>query len=81
MDELEAALHVPPIPSALEYLWAAYHRIRRRKAWGFNGPAPIEWPDIDAFVRHSRNPLAPWEVALIEDIDDLYLAECAKTKD
>jgi hypothetical protein len=38
------------------------------------GPSPIEWPDIDAFMRRARVRLAPWEIELIEDLDDTYLA-------
>lgn len=49
-------------------------RVRRRKAPGMNGPSPIEWPDIDAFIRHSGESFEPFEVRLIEDLDDTYLA-------
>jgi hypothetical protein len=38
-----------------------------------HGPAPIEWPDIDAFVRRAGVSLAPWEIELIEQLDDIYL--------
>lgn len=51
--------------------------MRRRKASGFSGPNPLEWPDIDAFVRRSRMALDPRDIALIEEIDDLYLAQMA----
>lgn len=60
------------MPKALAYLFRVYLRIRRRKGGGF-GLTPIEWPDIDAFVRNSQFRLAPWEVEIIEEIDDLYL--------
>ena len=69
----EAELVVPPFPKALHYLWAAYHRLRRRKGGGF-GPAPIEWPDIDAFIRRTGLDLRPWEIEIIEGVDDLFLA-------
>nr|DAH82774.1 MAG TPA: INTERFERON-BETA, HELICAL CYTOKINE, IMMUNE SYSTEM [Caudoviricetes sp.] len=35
---------------------------------------PIEWPDIDAFVRNSGISLCAWEIEVIEDLDDLFLA-------
>lgn len=47
-------------------------RIRRRKGGGF-GLSPIEWPDIDAFVRNSQFNLAPWEIEVVEDLDDMFL--------
>ena len=64
---------MPPFPKALAYLWRAYFRLRRRMAGGFAGPNPIGWQDIDAFVRQSGLRLAPWELDLIEALDDLYL--------
>ena len=42
-------------------------------AGGFAGPNPVGWQDIDAFVRCSGFRLAPWEIELIEAIDDIYL--------
>jgi hypothetical protein len=73
-----AQLKTPPFPPCLGYLWDAYHRIRRRKGAGINGPSPIEWPDIDAFVRLSGVHLAPWEIDLIETIDDIFLRSPAE---
>lgn len=49
--------------------------MRRRKAHGLSGPDPLEWPDIDAFVRRSRMALDPRDIELIEAIDDLYIAQ------
>lgn len=36
-------------------------------------PKPIEWPDIEAFVQRTGMRLAPWEIELIERLDDIYL--------
>lgn len=47
---------------------------RRRTSNGF-GANPITWMDIDAFVRHSQFGLRPWEVELIEDLDDIERRE------
>lgn len=52
--------------------------MRRRKAGGFNGPNPIEWPDIDAFMRNTRTRLDPHDIEMIEQLDDLFLASSAK---
>jgi hypothetical protein len=59
------------------YLWRAFNRIRRRVGSNGFGANPISWPDIDAFCRHSRFHLAPWEIEIIEMLDDLYLTEQA----
>lgn len=75
--ELERELATPPFPFALHFIWSTYFRLRRRKASNGFGPAPIEWPDIVAFTAMAKFPLTPWEISLIEDIDDLFLAEQA----
>jgi hypothetical protein len=41
---------------------------------------PIEWTDIDAFNRLSALALAPWEVAMIERLDDAFLKSIADSK-
>jgi len=64
---------MPPFPQALAYLWRAYLRLRRRTSVGFSGPQPIGWQDIDAFIHRSGTWLRPWEIALIEAVDDIYL--------
>lgn len=70
----EAELAMPPFPMALAYLWNSYWRIRRRKGAGMSGHSPVEWPDIDAFVRLGGERLTPWEVEIIEQLDDAFLA-------
>lgn len=72
--EIEAELAMPPFPASLGFVWQAYFRLRRRKAGGMAGPAPLEWPDIDAFRRNGGAYLPPWTIPLIEDIDDIYLS-------
>lgn len=76
--EYEARLACPPFPSALGYVWTAFSRLSARR--GSNGFSinPIGWPDIEAFLRLSGQRLAPWEIRLIEQLDDLYRAETNK---
>jgi hypothetical protein len=66
---------------ALLHVWNAFHRLSARRGSNGFGINPISWPDIDAFVRHSQMPLAPWEIRLIEDVDDLFRVEQAKSQD
>lgn len=74
----EAELAMPPMPIAIMYLWTAYHRIRNRKGGNGFSASPIEWPDIDAFVRNSRMVLRPWEIEVIEMLDNFYMADQAR---
>ncbi|EJN15687.1 hypothetical protein PMI42_00704 [Bradyrhizobium sp. YR681] len=48
--------------------------MRRRKGGGF-GPQPLEYADIEAFQRLSGMRFAPWEVDILEEIDDLALVD------
>ncbi len=72
--ELLAQVERPPFPAPLRYLWRLFWRLRRRKAGNGYGPNPIEWPDIDAFVRNARLKLSPFEIETIEMLDDAFLA-------
>jgi hypothetical protein len=80
LAEREAELECPPFPEALAYIWSAFCRLSARRSVGFS-INPISWPDIDAFVRHSKMPLAPWEIRLIEELDDLFRQEHSKPRD
>ena len=77
MAELEAELDTPPFPLEILHIWAAWTRIRNRKASGLSGPEPLGWGDIDAFVRLTGHHLSPPDIELIEIIDDAYLASFA----
>jgi hypothetical protein len=71
--DYEAELAVPPLPSAVAYLWSMFWRLRRRKRNAFAVSA-IEWTDIDAFLRLTGIKLSEWEISVIELLDDLYLS-------
>ena len=66
-------------PPALAYLWHAFGRLRRRKGGGW-GAVPIEWTDIEAFCRRSGLRLRPWEIEIIETLDDLFVGRVNNTK-
>ena len=72
-SEWEAELAGASFPRGLLYLWAAYNRLRRRQGSSGYGPLPLGWPEIDAFLRRSKLNLAPWEIEVIEELDDLYM--------
>lgn len=78
--EIEGELEIPPFPKALGYIWQVYFRLRHRAAPGFAGPSPVTWQDIDAFVRCSGFRLAPWEIELIEALDNLCLGRTRETE-
>lgn len=70
---------MPEFPKPLLYLWHAYMRMRRRMAPSpLGGPLPLTWTEIGSFERLTGAHLAPWEVELVEALDDLYLVEYAR---
>ncbi|PWE57665.1 hypothetical protein DEM27_00175 [Metarhizobium album] len=72
--ELEGDLNCPPLPAALSFLWEIYLRLRSRKSTdGMGNAQPIEWSDFDAFNRLSGLRLQPWEIELLETLDNIYL--------
>lgn len=76
----EAQLEMPPFPMALAYLWRTYNRLRRRKGSSGFGASPIEWTDIEAFLRVTRTSLMSWEISALERIDDAFLAGVRKAR-
>lgn len=61
-------LETPPLPLALEYLLATFLRIRERVA----SDQPIDWTTIHYFMVVTRFHLLPWEVELIERLDNAF---------
>lgn len=66
---------------ALMHVWRMFLRLSSRRGSNGFGVNPISWSEIDAFVRNSRVKVAPWEIEVIEMLDDLFRAEQAKPKD
>jgi hypothetical protein len=75
---IEAELACPPRPPALDYLWRAFLRLHHRRTCG-DGPAPLAWSELSAFMAVSGVRLSPWEIEMIEDLDNLWLAEQARS--
>lgn len=75
--ELEAELRQPPCPPQMIYLLKHWQRLRRRKGSAGHGPQPWEWTDLEAYCRFYNFHPAPWELDILENLDDLYLAEQA----
>jgi hypothetical protein len=66
------------LPPAVAYLWSAFLRLHCRRGSNGFGASPLSWSEIDAFCRLSGVRLAPWEVEIVEALDDAYMAEQAK---
>ncbi len=72
---------MPPFPRVLAYLWRVFIRLHSRRGSNGFGANPITFADIEAFIRLSGTRLVPWEVEVIEELDNLYrmaLAQASK---
>lgn len=43
-----------------------------------NGLSPIGWQDLNAFCHLTRTQLTPFDIEMVEMLDDLYLASVAQ---
>lgn len=73
--EIEAQLAVPPLPPAITYLWRTFMRLHTRRQSTGMGPARIGWSELSAFQQMTGTRLSPWEIGLLEQLDDVALAE------
>jgi hypothetical protein len=78
--ELEADLACPPFPMPLVYLWSTFARLNGRRGGNGFGLNPIGWAEIDAYQRLTQSRLAPWEIQIVEELDDLYLQAQRKAR-
>jgi hypothetical protein len=69
--EIEAELETPPFPLELEHVWTVFCRLSARRRSGFS-IEPIGWADLDAFIKLTGCRLAPFEIQLIEMLDDMF---------
>lgn len=59
-------------PGPLAYLWHWFLELHARRGMGGMGPAPITWPDLQAWSALMRRALDPWEYALIGVLDNVF---------
>lgn len=73
--EIEAQLAVPALPPAIAYLWRVFMRLHRRRQSNGIGPARLGWGELASFQQMTGTRLSPWEIGLLERLDDVALAE------
>lgn len=72
-EELERELDLPPLPWCLVYLWSQFIRLSNRRGSNGFGPSLLTYTEIEAFQRLSGFHFTPWEIEMIEVIDQSYL--------
>lgn len=61
-------------PGPLAYVWRWFLELHARRGMGAMGPAPITWPDFDAWARRKRIDPEPWEFDLLGVLDNEFFA-------
>ena len=78
---MPAALDIPECPHELEYLWAYFIQMSRKRTVGMASANPLSDAEIMAWERRNRIDLSPFEGECIDDLDSVYLAQGSeKTK-
>ena len=65
----------------LLYLWNAFQRLSGRRTGSGFGINPIAYADIEAFARLRAKRFSPFEIELIEDLDNLFRIEFARKQE
>lgn len=65
-----------PPPIGAFYLVGWFWQLSNRRGSGM-GLSPITWEAIDAWARRSGNDPEPWEIGVIEQMDDAYVSKIA----
>ena len=68
-----AALNGPSIPRPLVYLWNWFQDLNRARSYNGFGPDPITYPDFQAWAALTESRPRPREIALLKDLDLLWL--------
>lgn len=64
-------------PEDTEYLWQWFCRLSGRRQSGM-GPAPISWPQMEAFFRCQSVTPDDWEMRALELLDNTWLEVMAE---
>lgn len=70
---------MPEFPRVLSYLWARFTRLRNRRTSNGFGSNPITWQDMVFFSQLTGVQFRPWEIEIIEDLDNLDRSEQARS--
>ena len=62
-------------PEAGRPLWNAFQRLNATRTYHMAGPNPISFAEIEAFARLMRQPLEPWHVTILMDMDAAWLTQ------
>lgn len=78
LDRQFRELEEPNIPLMAEYILQVFFELNGARQTGMNGPLPISYVEIKAYVDLKEEILEPWEVDFIKHLDRVFLEEYYK---
>jgi hypothetical protein len=72
-----AALETGELPAAAAHVWQWFIQLHSRRPYGPSGPLPVPWSEILAWAELTGNAPLPWEVDLIQALDNAWFASRA----
>ncbi|MGR3639085.1 phage tail assembly chaperone [Alterinioella nitratireducens] len=70
---LDGGRAMPPEGSGI--LWRAFLALSRTRGFSANGPCPISFAEIEAWMRLTRTPLEPHHVETLMAMDEVWMAK------
>ena len=71
-------------PEQLEHLWLAFLEMSQRRSFAgaMDGiqPLPLQYAHMEAWARLNATELHPWDVKVIERLDELFLKAVADAR-
>lgn len=63
----------PAVPEILAYLMEWFYELSSGRRFGFSGPEPLGWSDIQAWDELTDRRLHKWEAQILKQLDNLWL--------
>jgi hypothetical protein len=63
----------PDFPEEIAHVWSAFLFLNNTRGQGFNGPIPIAYQEIEAWIKLTNNKLLSWEIEMVKKIDAVYV--------
>lgn len=68
----------PEVPFAGQRIWGIFLAVNATRGSNGFGPSPIAYAEIAAFSRLYREPIRPWELTILRELDATFLKAVAK---
>jgi hypothetical protein len=78
--EIPEEMELPELSTAEIHIWDKFVSLQRGRGYGINGPNPISYQDMLAWMSLTGNTLEFWEVDLMMAVDTEYVVSSREEK-